>query len=122
MKIMTLGEFAVALKDQGVAKEDCAFICPVCGTIQSATDLINAGAGEYFWEVERHLAFSCIGRFTEAGPHKDVVAPGRGCDLSLGGKYTIHKLEVVYRDGDKFPRFELASPKEAQDHANRKAV
>jgi len=47
MKTMTVEEFHTALKAQGVAShEHAAFICPMCKTVQSARDLIAAGAGK----------------------------------------------------------------------------
>jgi hypothetical protein len=89
--------------------------CPMCGTIQSAADLIAAGAGPDFDAVEKYLAFSCVGRFTNAGsPRK--VPDGKPCNWTLGGLFSLHKLEVVTPDGKKYPRFELASPAEAQAH------
>lgn len=114
MKTMSLQEFHAALKQQGVPREHLASKCPICGTTQSATDLIKAGAGENFDAVERYLGFSCVGRWTNAGSHKRGDAPGKGCDWTLGGLFQMHKLEVVTDDGKKHPRFELATPEEAQ--------
>jgi hypothetical protein len=113
MITMTLNEFHDALKAQGVPIEHCAFKCPICQTIQSGISLISAGAGKTFDDVERYLGFSCVGRFTKAGPHKKGAAPGKGCDWTLGGLFCIHKLEVVTEDGIRHPRFELATLKEA---------
>lgn len=96
MKTVTLDEFHALLKAQGVPIEDVKFRCPRCGTVQSARDLIEAGAGKNLDEVEGYLAFSCVGRFT-----KD-----KGCDWTLGGLLKIHTFEVVTPDGQKHPRFE----------------
>jgi hypothetical protein len=115
---ITIAEFHEELKAQGVKwREDLAFRCPVCATIQSARDLIKAGVGKTFDEVEGCVGFSCVGRWTNAGPHKRNAPPGRGCDWTLGGLFRIHELEVVTPDGKACPRFELASPEEAQAHA-----
>lgn len=119
-RIITLAEFHSALKAQGVPKEHMAMKCPRCKTIQSATDLIAAGAGNSFEDVEKYVGFSCIGRFTNAGGHKDGTPPGRGCDWTLGGFFTIHELEVINADGKFCPTFEPASPEEAQAHMNAK--
>jgi hypothetical protein len=115
MQTMTLDEYKAAVKAQGVPHEHIAMKCPMCGTIQSGADLIAAGAGADFDAVEKYLAFSCVGRFTGAGsPRK--VPDGQPCNWTLGGLFTLHKLEVVTPDGKKHPRFELATPAEAQAH------
>lgn len=114
MKTMTLEEYHAALKAQGVPKDDLAMKCPICGTIQSANDLIKVGAGKDFAEVEPYLGFSCIGRWTDAGPHKTGENGGGGCDWTLGGLFKLHKLEVVMSGGEKHPGFELATPEEAK--------
>ena len=120
MKTMTLSEWQDALKSQGVPRNHIAFKCPICGTIQSAADLVKSGAGASFNDVQRLLGFSCIGRFTGAGGHKKGESAGRGCNWTLGGLFRVHKLEVVTEDGEHHPRFELASPEEAQRHMEGK--
>jgi len=117
MQTMTIPEFHAALKAQGVNdRADLAFICPMCGTIQSARDLIAAGAGTDFESVEPSLGFACVGRFTNAGsPRKSP--DGKPCNWTLGGLFQTHKLEVIDSDGTKHPRFEIASPEQAQRHA-----
>ncbi|WP_312903576.1 ASCH domain-containing protein [Stutzerimonas nitrititolerans] len=113
MKTMTLDEFRDALKAQGVPRDHFAFRCPRCKTIQSANDLIAAGAGEDFEAVERYLGFSCVGRFTGAD---DPSKTKPGCNWTLGGLFQIHELEVVTEDGIHHPRFSPATPDEAQAH------
>lgn len=122
MKSMTLEEFHSALKAQCVpAREHLAMKCPMCKTVQSAADLIVAGAGPDFDSVEKYLGFSCVGRFTGAGqPRKDP--DGRPCNWTLGGLFRVHQLEVVTPDGERHPRFELATPEEARDHLARRAA
>lgn len=120
MREISIPDFHAELKAQGVSRrEDFAFRCPMCGTVQSAADLIAAGAGADFEAVERYLAFSCIGRFTDAGSHKKGEAPGRGCDWTLGGLFQLHKLQVIDEEGNPHPRFEPASPEDAQAHTTR---
>lgn len=116
MKTLTLQEFHAALQAQGVdSREHFAVKCPMCGTVQSAADLIAAGAGTDFEAVEAYLGFSCVGRFTGGGsPRKE--SDGRPCDWTLGGLFKLHKLEVVLPDGRAFPTFEPATPEEAQAH------
>ncbi len=117
MKTMTLEEFQTALRAQGVkSHNDAAFVCPMCGIVQSARDLIQAGAGKTFDEVERYLAFSCVGRWTAASaPRREQ--DGSPCNWTLGGLLTLHKLEVEMPDGERHPRFDLATSEQAQAHA-----
>jgi hypothetical protein len=118
MQTMTVDEFQDALKGQGVPMEHFALKCPICATVQSPQDLISAGAGNTFDEVERFAGFSCVGRWTGAGPHKKGTPSGSGCDWTLGGLFQLHELEVVTPDGKRHPRFVPASPEEARDHMN----
>jgi len=116
MKTMTLDEFQQACKSQGVpGREHIALICPMCGTIQSAHDLISAGAGASFEEVEKYLGFSCVGRFTGA-PAPRQRKDGHACNWTLGGLFQTHKLMVVTPDGRHHPRFEPATTEQAQRH------
>lgn len=116
MILMTLDEFHAVLKAQGVLREDLAFVCPMCGTVQSARDLIAAGAGATFDDVERFLAFSCVGRWTGAvSPRRQP--DGHACDWTLGGFLPLHKLLVVTPDGKEHPRFEPATAEQARAHA-----
>ena len=110
-KTMTLDEFHAALKAQGVPREHLAAKCPMCHTVQSIADLQRAGA-----DPDLSFGFSCVGRFTGAGPKRKNEAPGRGCDWTLGGLFPIHTLEVVTEDGKHHPHFALATPEEAQAH------
>lgn len=110
---ITVGEFHQRCKAQGVSgRMHVALKCPVCGTVQSLTSLDRAGvpAGKQ----EHYIGFSCVGRFTNAGPWKKDEPPGRGCDWTLGGLFRIHKLEVITADGEKHPTFEIATAEEAQ--------
>jgi len=119
MKTMTIQELRDSLKAQGVPRENYAFRCPMCGTVQSAADLITAGAGADFAAVEPYLGFSCIGRFTGAGGPSQEKAPGSGCNWTLGGLFQMHKLEVTDEEGKSHPLFEPATAEEAQ--ANQQA-
>lgn len=114
IETITIPEFHVRLKAQGVKRhEDFAFKCPMCGTVQSGQSLICAGAGKDFDAVEKYVGFSCVGRFTGAGaPRKKP--DGKPCDWTLGGFFRLHKLEVIDEGGKHRPRFEIATPEEAQ--------
>lgn len=115
LRVVSLADFHYELKGQGVAtRDDYAFRCPICGTVQSSRSLIAARAGNSFDEVEGYIAFSCVGRWTGAGSHKLGTAPGRGCDWTLGGLFSLHRLAVDDGTGELRPCFEPASPEEAQ--------
>lgn len=136
LEIILVTELHRRMKAQGVSSEKhIAFVCPVCSTVQSIASLMCAApevagasggivpASTLSEEVARKLiGFSCEGRLTNVGPFvpkrrssklpKDPCR--RGCDWTLGGLFTIHKLEVVTPDGRHHPSFELATPEQAQ--------
>ena len=119
MRTLTVDEFHSELKAQGVIRhEDFALVCPRCKTVQSGQSLIDAGAGANFEEVEKYLGFSCVGRFTDAGEARRNP-DGKPCNWTLGGLFKLHELEVVTPDGKSHPRFEVATPEQAQELARR---
>jgi hypothetical protein len=105
---MTMKQFHAEAAAQGVAREHIAFVCPSCGAIQSAHDWIASGAGDSFQAVGQLVGYVCIGR----------RLPGRGCHFAIGGHIVGHKLEIIHQK-KRHPRFELASPLEAQAHMKR---
>lgn len=113
---VTLDQYLTELRAQSLPNEALAFRCPMCRTVQSAADLIEAGAGADFDAVERYLAYSCIGRFTGAREPR-LTPDGKACNWTLGGLFSLHRLEVLTPDGQRHPRFEPATPEEAQAHA-----
>lgn len=120
MKTLTVEQFQAALKAQGVQRDDLALVCPMCATVQSPKDFMAAGAGSTIDEVEKYLGFSCVGRWTGApSPRKEP--DGKPCNWTLGGLFSLHKLEVVTPDGRRHPMFEPATPEQAQKHAAVKA-
>ena len=121
MKTMTLAEFIAALKAQGGADTtEACFVCPMCGTVQNGKDLILAGAGKDFDEIEKYLGFSCIGRFTHHKSPPKEKGKQVGCNWTLGGLFQMHTLEVVTEDGKHHPRFEPATPEQAQEYLRSK--
>lgn len=116
MITITLDEFLTKLRSQNVPREHLAFVCPICGSIQSAFDLIKAGAGKDYEEVEKYLAFSCVGRFTHKLPASKPYGTRYGCDWTLGGLFQFHDLEVITPDGKAHPRFRPVSATIAQAH------
>lgn len=109
---ITLEDFRSRLTAQSVARKDLAMICPVCRTVQSMQSLILAGVSEA--DVEGVAGFACVGRFTNAGEHKQGDPPGKGCNWTLGGLFRIHELEVLGPDGDPRPFFAVATAEQAQ--------
>jgi hypothetical protein len=122
MKTMTLEELQQALAAQGVPREYYAFKCPKCETVQSAADLIRAGAGSTFDQVESYLGYSCIGRFTGQKYSKRSKGAHVGCDWTLGGLLKFPDFVIVTPDGIQHPHFAPASPEEAQAHLSAVAM
>jgi len=92
MKTMTLKEFLAALKAQGVPSPKQAFlVCPMCGTLQSADDLIHAGAGATFDEVEKYLGCGFRSKVTRRFGNK---LPGIS-----GQSYHVFRWKVTTFDG-----------------------
>ncbi|ATC34079.1 hypothetical protein CA606_18055 [Caulobacter vibrioides] len=114
-EVITVQELHARFKAQDVGERRfIAMKCPICGTVQNMQSLLTAGAGETEDQVERYIGFSCVGRWTNAGPHKRGEPPGRGCDWTLGGLFKLHKLEVVNARGRREPYFEIATQEEAK--------
>jgi len=114
MKTIPLSEYLDLLRAQDVPRLHLAMECPMCGTIQSAADLIAAGAGKDFDGVEQYIGFSCVGRWTNAGPPPKTKGTQRGCDWTLGGLFAIADLTVITPDGKKHLRFMPATPEQAK--------
>ncbi len=115
LRRISIPEFHAELKSQGVSsRDDIAFRCPICGTVQSMRSLLSAGAGKTIDDVEKFIGFSCVGRWNDAGPFKKKGPAAHGCDWTLGGLFRLHTLEVIDGDGKPHPHFEVATPGEAQ--------
>lgn len=116
MKTLTLEQFRALIQSQNVDKMDWAFVCPMCGTVQSQNLLIQSGADS---ENRKMLAFSCVGRLTGKGSPSEEKGKNHGCNWTLGGLFHTHELEVVTEDGIHHPQFEPASAEQAQELASR---
>lgn len=119
MLTVSLAEFRAAIEAQRVPREHWAVRCPICGTVQSIRDLIDAGAGHDYTAVRGFFGFSCIGRWTGAGQHRRGWPPGRGCSWTLGGTLPIHTYEVILPSGEVHPLFEPVTAADAQLHMKR---
>jgi len=118
MKRMTQDEFLAEAKRRfGDNVRDWKFVCPMCGTVQSVQQLMDAviAAGGKKEDVHGYIGFSCIGRFTGQSD-ASISAKNRGykwdkgCNWTLGGLLQFHNLEVLLPDGYHRPTFELADP------------
>jgi hypothetical protein len=91
----------------GKDKKLWRFKCPMCNTVQSFYDFVEAGVEKK--QIENYLGFSCIGRYNGNGKSALFGKPTKktGCDWSLGGLFTLHK-KVIIKDGKEYPRFEFA--------------
>lgn len=112
---LTVGEYLAELKAQGVPRKHVAHKCIVCGTVQSMHTLVQVGCRSE--DVQKFFGFSCIGRFTGAGPFEEGTPSGRGCDWTIGGLFGNlgRGVIVVTEDGVEHPRFDVATPDEARD-------
>ena len=94
MKTMTLDEFHAACKAQAPSSDKIVFRCPMCKTLQTGADLLTAGAGKKFDDIERYLGFSCVGRFTGASSPRRQP-DGKPCNWTLGGLFHTHTFAPI---------------------------
>lgn len=93
-KVIIYEDWITALKIRfGKDPKNWAFKCPACGNIQTCNDFIEAGISD----PESNVYFNCIGRYVK----------GKGCDWTLGGFFSIHKVSVL-KNAQVFPVFEMA--------------
>jgi predicted RNA-binding Zn-ribbon protein involved in translation (DUF1610 family) len=120
METIDQAELHARMKAQFVERDDIAFVCPMCGTVQSMRTLRCAGVADD--QLERYIGFSCVGRFTGKGspPAKAADRDFQGCNWTLGGLLRLHELEVRLPGNDR-PQatFAIASPEAAQALAAR---
>lgn len=123
IEVVPVAEFVERMKAQGVPVENVAFICPMCQTIQTGLDLIEAGAGKDMDEVDRYLGFVCVGRFLGAGETR-AEPDGSPCNWTLGGLLRVHKIEIKYPDDIHKQRaiFDLATPEQAKEHLRKRTL
>lgn len=103
MKTLTLSEFHAQAKTQNVMRDDVAFVCPMCGTIQSPRLLISEGIGACYDTVKTIIGFNCVGRYTGKDSPNEEKGKGHGCNWSLGGLLQMHELEVLRLTGNTSP-------------------
>jgi hypothetical protein len=69
------------------------FVCPSCNHVATVADWRDAGA------TEGGVAFSCIGRWTNAGGDKAFRGKGGPCNYAGGGLFKLNPITVVMPDG-----------------------
>lgn len=106
------------LEAQGVKKSgDYAFRCVVCNTVQSMRSLKLAGCPDE--HLEGCIGFSCVGRWTNAGPWT-LGSLQVGCDWTIGGLFgALGRGIIVEFEGSDCARFDVATPEEAQELERR---
>ena len=112
MKQIAVEQLHKDMRAQGVSSSDhVAFVCVMCGHVQSITSFTGAGADSE--RAEKMIGFSCVGRI--AGPkHQHPVWGDGPCNWTLGGLFRLHNTEVITEDGETHPSFALATPEQAQ--------
>jgi hypothetical protein len=116
METMKLEEFLKRLEAQEVPVLHIAFVCPMCGHVQAAQDIIDVSV-ETPATVDRYIGFSCVGRWKDKGPvkvKKGKTVPQDGCDWTLGGLLKLQELEIETPDGRKHAHFAPATKEQAQ--------
>jgi len=71
------------------------FACPACGHVASVEDWMKSGA------KESHVAFSCVGRFTDNPREAFAKGPGP-CNYAGGGLIGLNPVEIEGRKGRYF--------------------
>ena len=79
-----------------------AFVCPVCGGIQTVQDYKDAGA------PQSAAGFSCVGRWVE-GSQDAFEQNGPGpCNYAGGGLFRLNPVHITMPDGEVVQAFEFA--------------
>lgn len=93
MKTLTVSEWrAEAARRYGADAKSWRFRCPACGHVASVADWDAAGA------PEGAVAFSCVGRYIEAGaPREAFLAKGGPgpCTYAGGGLFKLNPVTVL---------------------------
>ncbi|WP_294203056.1 VVA0879 family protein [uncultured Chryseobacterium sp.] len=105
-KIIPYDDWIAALKNRfGEDPKQWRFKCVSCGGTQSIQDFLDNKVES----PEDKVYYSCIGRYVD----------GRGCDWTLGGLFTIHKISVL-KSAKVIPVFEMADVPEENSKAKDK--
>lgn len=91
---------------------DWKFKCPVCETVQTAKDFINAGASKE--DASTSIAKECIGRYLEVKQKafgdrkKNAFIKGEPCNYAGYGLLKLNPVEVEFEDGTTHNAFDFA--------------
>ena len=87
------------------------FKCPVCETVQTGNDFINAGSTKE--QARKSIAVECIGRWLPEkqkafGDRKGKIKKGEPCDYASYGLFNLNPVAVEFEDGTIFNAFDFA--------------
>ena len=87
------------------------FICPVCHTVQSGKDFIEAGVSKE--DTQNSLAIECIGRWlprdkTQKAFGDGKIKKGKACDYTGRGLFKLNPIAVLCEDSTVLNVFEFA--------------
>lgn len=93
----------------GEKSGDWKFKCPVCETVQTARDFVNAGLSKE--EASSSIAIECIGRYLpvkqKAIGEKKIIK-GKPCNYAGYGLFRLNPVEIEMSDGSKQYAFAFA--------------
>ena len=101
-----------AKKLYGENPGDWKFKCPICHTIQTAKDFVNAGLSKE--EASTSIAQECIGRYLPekqkafGDRKKDKFVKGVPCNYAGYGLFKLNPIEIIMDDGTKYQAFDFA--------------
>jgi len=97
---------AEAIERFGADPLNWAFVCPVCGTVQTVQEYKAAGA------PSTAAGFSCIGRWLEDSREAfevgGVDGEGGPCNYAGGGLFHLNPVHVTMPDGEIVQAFAFA--------------
>lgn len=93
---------AKAVELFGADKMKWRFVCPSCGHVTSVQDWKDAGA------TEGAVAFSCVGRWTNASDKSTFRGEGGPCMYAGGGLFRLNPVTVTFPDNTTHEVFAFA--------------
>lgn len=84
------------------------FVCPICNTVQSGQDFVDAGVSQD--TAESSIAVECIGRFLpeKQKAFEGKVIKGKPCNYAGYGLFKLNPVPVLFEDGKIFNAFAFA--------------
>lgn len=109
-------EWMQLMNSQLVPREHVSYICPECGKIQSAQNLYDTGEFQTIDDALIKIGYSCIGLHKRKIDPKTGLRMGLGCDFTFDDDKKLKKILVQDSNGNMHPRFQLATPEQAQSN------